>query len=251
MSTIFRLLPRTLTSYLANPQFDLSQAAPPDASFMAGAAASEFWFFHRGKISLTGIKAAGIISPNGTPPTWGPAGFTIAPSGSHNGLKTNIDELASETWIIVFLMPLTADASRDILGNFATATGGWGLSQLSGTGLRLSTKAAINNNITLTIPSGLAGGGQICALAIAHQSTSRKYRFRNGSSTTSSMTRIVSDPVRKIALGEVFNSNGHSLPVTIYAAASYSSYLSDGAIDAEIETYIVPYCNNHGVNVTA
>lgn len=215
---------------LANP-FRPNTSSPTGP----GTLATEQWRFLGRRLGLTGFNGT-TMAPNGDVPGFGQGdnsqSVILPATGNHQGLDTGIAEKASETWVIVFRMLNVADPSRDILGNLtATSTdGGWGLIHQSGVGLRVSTRASSNSLVTLTLP-GTVVPGAVCALAIAHQSSSRKYRFRGGSSTTTSLARRLSSPVLNIALGEIHNANSHSGAIEVFSLTAFAAYLSDADMD--------------------
>lgn len=208
--------------------------------------ASDEWHFDNRFLGFTGY-GGGLITPFSVSPTFGAApNYSFFTQGvNHSGQLTPVDELANESWCLVF-RKTTPTGSCFMFGNLTgTSTdGGWGLIYTAGTGWRISTRAAINNVLTITWP-GAAVEGSVVALFVTHSASARKIYPYLGSVTSTSLTRRLSSPITKMAVGEYSGNSGQGKVNEYFAAIPFPAVLSTADMDIVFGNVVAYYARKN------
>lgn len=209
--TNFYRLPSAVDGALANGAIN-DRLALPDPLYYPISGATDEWRFRRGKYSLVGCVAKGLLTPNNDVPTYDNFGMQIA-AGTNQGLLSGIDEAVAETCIYVSKMSNAATAN-ELYGGTATTTttnGGDLVYRMaaSPTVIRVLTRgygAASGVGFISSIDCAAIPPGVGVVIVVSYSSTGRVvYIGGVGSAVLTGRTdRAVSSPARKRSVGNVY-----------------------------------------------
>lgn len=174
-------------------------------------AATEHWIFDRGdSAGLTGIKGGLVLTPVGAVAPTYPGSFVRLPGGGLRALETPFDDnqQGTECFVIRYPLPWASSTFTVIFGSEIGTGGGGGEFLLISNLQRLMIN--VRGGSSFDLGAGSMVGDQWLFVAQSRTATSRSgYRGNGGTdllSATSSQTKTLATPMRKMAIGNAYRS---------------------------------------------
>lgn len=170
------------------------------------------WIFGGDAESLSDLITGVQVTPpaTGAQPTFG-ANFMTIPDGQGRGLRTPFDEPAAVTMAMV--IKAREEGDIQILGGTFTGAdedGGVTLMNRIGESRRYQVRERSSGvTLSFSIPSSIGAGDWVCIIGSAEPG--ERWGYGGVDPVSSVISRMVSTPVRKIALGNAYYTAGGSL----------------------------------------